>query len=335
MKSLDQLDAKLESRTAITTTPTTIGASGSYYLTGDLAVTSGNAITISADNVSLNLKGFTISSTASPAAGTAVLISTGRSNVSVRNGQIRGITTVSGGVFTTGGFVDGISSVGSTGTNLHFSDLRIAGMGQDGINLNSNSVPSFVVERCCISVCAGVGIRAALIRDCAVESAGGTAVFGDVAVNCFGRTVVGNATAVFGGSVVDGCHGVGVDGAGISGISISNSTGVSGTGTGLNSTNASNCSGTSASGTGLGASANATNCSGTSTSGVGLFANANATNCSGKSTSGTVGLQVTGTASFCRGTRDGGTAVSASIAIGCTVSGTGTVTSANKFLGTP
>src|SRR5436190_2248196 len=65
MKTLDEIDAKLEKRTPISSVPFTISASGSYYLTGNLAVTTGTAITISADNVTLDLNGFTISSTAS------------------------------------------------------------------------------------------------------------------------------------------------------------------------------------------------------------------------------------------------------------------------------
>ena len=65
MKSLSQI----EPRTAIASS-TTITAPGSYYLTGNLAISSGNAITIAANNVALDLNGFTISSTASPAGGT-------------------------------------------------------------------------------------------------------------------------------------------------------------------------------------------------------------------------------------------------------------------------
>jgi hypothetical protein len=48
-----------------------------------------------------------------------------------------------------------------------------------------------------------------------------------------------------------------------------------------------------------------------------------------------VGIFASGTASFCRGSRDGGVAISATIAIGCTVNGTGTVSSSQKHLGTP
>src|SRR5436190_21610576 len=106
MKTLDQLDAKLEKRTPISSVPLTITAAGSYYLTGNLTVGTGNAITVAADQVTIDLNGFTISSTASPPSGTAVLLSGARQDVTVRNGRIRGTTTFSGGAFTPGGFLD-------------------------------------------------------------------------------------------------------------------------------------------------------------------------------------------------------------------------------------
>ena len=106
--------------------------------------------------------------------------------------------------------------------------------------------------------------------------------------------------------------------------------GVSNSNSGVNAQNTTNCIGTSTSGIGL-TTTNAINCSGTSTSSVGLRAD-NATNCTGTSTSGSSGMSVLGTAHTCRGQRDGGIALTA---IGCTVNGTGTVSSANKFLGTP
>src|ERR1039458_3298480 len=58
MKSLDQIEA----RTPISSVPYTISAPGSYYLTGNLAVSSGTAITIAANQVTLDLNGFTLSS---------------------------------------------------------------------------------------------------------------------------------------------------------------------------------------------------------------------------------------------------------------------------------
>src|SRR3954449_5496455 len=61
MKTLDQI----EPRRAISTLPFTISTSGSYYLTKNIqfAAASGNAITIAVSHVTLDLGGFTLSST--------------------------------------------------------------------------------------------------------------------------------------------------------------------------------------------------------------------------------------------------------------------------------
>src|ERR1700679_2135209 len=66
MKSLDQIEA----RAAITNSgAVTISQSGSYYLTRNITVASGDAITIAADNVTLDLNGFTISTTTTTPSG--------------------------------------------------------------------------------------------------------------------------------------------------------------------------------------------------------------------------------------------------------------------------
>ena len=80
---------------------------------------------------------------------------------------------------------------------------------------------------------------------------------------------------------------------------------------------------------------NVSNSCGLSTSASGLNA-VNVSNCEGVSTSGAAGISASsGTVSFIRGKRDGGVAINTTNAIGCTVSGTGTVTATNKSLGTP
>ena len=79
MKSLDQIEA----RTPISSLPFTISASGSYYLTKNLAVTSGNAIVISAEGVTLDLNGFTLSSTEASPAGTGILLNGTKRNTMV------------------------------------------------------------------------------------------------------------------------------------------------------------------------------------------------------------------------------------------------------------
>src|SRR6266851_1180042 len=69
MKSL----AQIEPRTPISSAPYSISSPGSYYLTSNLSVTNGDAITITANQVTLDLNGFTLSSTAPSLTGTGVL----------------------------------------------------------------------------------------------------------------------------------------------------------------------------------------------------------------------------------------------------------------------
>jgi parallel beta-helix repeat protein len=76
-------------RTAISSVPHTINSSGSYYLTNDLQTSSANsdAIHINADNVTLDLMGFSLIGRGS-GTGIGILIS-GQQNVEIRNGTIR------------------------------------------------------------------------------------------------------------------------------------------------------------------------------------------------------------------------------------------------------
>jgi hypothetical protein len=88
MKTLDQIDAKLEKRTAISSLPFSITAPGSYYLAQNLGVSNSSAITISVDNVSLDLNGFTLSGSGSSQSG--IIVSGSHWHIRVSNGSIRG-----------------------------------------------------------------------------------------------------------------------------------------------------------------------------------------------------------------------------------------------------
>jgi hypothetical protein len=81
--------------TAITAVPFTISAGGSYCLTSDLIApgtfTSGTAITVAADNVSIDLGGYTLSDLAAGTGTTAIGIQAlAQANVTVQNGTVRG-----------------------------------------------------------------------------------------------------------------------------------------------------------------------------------------------------------------------------------------------------
>jgi hypothetical protein len=87
MKTLDQVEARTP--LAGGTSPLTIG-SGSYYLTGNLNIssTSANGITVSGSHVTIDLNGFTL---AGPSSGTGagIYLLGGVSNVIIVNGTIR------------------------------------------------------------------------------------------------------------------------------------------------------------------------------------------------------------------------------------------------------
>jgi len=89
MKTLDQLDAKLEKRAPITSTGPAfnVTAGGSYYLTRDLTFT-GNGIVITADNVTIDLNGFSLIGTGA-GAGNGIAVSGAHKNVVIHNGTIR------------------------------------------------------------------------------------------------------------------------------------------------------------------------------------------------------------------------------------------------------
>lgn len=112
--------------TRISSIPYTITAPGFYYLTQDLSMTASfgpnNAITVNADDVTLDLMGFRLYCTGS---GDTIGISIqGRKNVEVRNGTVRG--------FPAGGIYDQIG-----GYSYRFINLRLENNGIWGINLST------------------------------------------------------------------------------------------------------------------------------------------------------------------------------------------------------
>jgi hypothetical protein len=81
--------------TPITSLPATISTQGIHCLTGNLAtdIASGNAITITANNVTLDLNGWKVGGQAAGPTTVAVGISSSANNVTVRNGIVRGFHT--------------------------------------------------------------------------------------------------------------------------------------------------------------------------------------------------------------------------------------------------
>jgi hypothetical protein len=295
MKSLDQI----EPRTPISFAPFTISQPGSYYMTTNVTVGSGDAITITANNVTLDLNGFTISST-NPIASTdsGILLSGSRTNIAIRNGHISsGVTNNGAGVYSGSGFGFGIIFSGFP-LNVRVSGLSVNGCQYDGIYLGYGSA---VVESCVVSAVGAYGIQAQSVSDSTAIDCGTTAISATTANNCIG-SVSGGGSGVY-ATTANNCYGNSTgNGNGLYALgNAQNCYGSSSSGTGLYAYTALNCNGSSSSGTALSATT-AQNCYGYCNGngfGYGVYANGTAQNCWGSSTSAS-GVSAT-TAQNCYG----------------------------------
>jgi hypothetical protein len=123
-----------DGRTPIDTGPFTIASPGSYVLTGNLSG-SANVLVIVADDVTVDLNGFTITSTSTTAA--AVVINGTLENITVRNGNVFG------------GLI-GINVVGLT-TGVLIEDVRVSSAKTGGIVMGNSIARDCVIRRCEIS----------------------------------------------------------------------------------------------------------------------------------------------------------------------------------------
>ena len=286
--------AQIEPRTLITSVPFSISAPGSYYLTTNLTTTVSNAILINANGVTLDLNGFTISSTVANAAngGTAILISSGRSDLTIYNGHIRGGVTNNGsGLYSGSGFSQGIVYTGVVPNNVRVSGVSVAGVLSTAIHIGNYN--SSVAESCTVQTAGGGGIGACTIKGC-------------VAMDC-------HSDAIFGNQVSDS-RGASDDYYGISAETAVNCRGYSETSIGIASRTAVSCYGYSASGTGLSADT-AQACFGVTDGDAGFGVRAWVANgCFGYNYAGGTGLWAPKLAVGCYGYAASGTGLSSYIA---------------------
>ena len=126
---------KVEARTAIETIPYTISSSGSYYLTQNVSYgsTDANGITITADNVTLDLNGFTVTG---PGSGTKDgIYADGKKNITVRNGVVQSWAT-------------GVSVGSGAMINCVVEDLRAYNNSISGISVGNNYDEGHLITRC-------------------------------------------------------------------------------------------------------------------------------------------------------------------------------------------
>jgi len=195
MKTLQQI----EPRTPISSLPLVITNSGSYYLTGNLTGISGtNGVTVRANNVTIDLNGFTLSGVNGSADGINVgnpgsLSAINATNLAVLNGVIQGW----------GGF--GIRA--ARGYNCRFEKLHLSGNGGVGLDASGNSVVSHCVAQNNAAGGFTSGGSEILFEACAARDNDGDGFhigYGR-AVNCIARDNTINGFRAFGGSVVKDC----------------------------------------------------------------------------------------------------------------------------------
>ena len=115
--------------TAITTVPVAITSPGLYYLSNNLTSsgTSNNAITVDADDVTIDLMGFCLTGPGktSGTGNNGILVAATRTNVEIRNGSIKAF-----------GF-DGIQSAPDC-TSIRAVGVRVRDTGHYGIDLGGS-----------------------------------------------------------------------------------------------------------------------------------------------------------------------------------------------------
>ena len=308
MKSLDQVEARtpIDPNQPGFALPYTISTRGSYYLTANLAVTGGNAIVISASNVTLDLNGFTISSSAGPAGGTAIAPGGFLTDIAILNGRI------------VGSFQHGIRFSGALGVlkNVRVEGMSVSGCSGEGINLGNFS--SVVIDRCTVQQIGVQGIVGGSVNNSVAENCGSTGITAKSATNCVGSSSA-SQRGVYAGTAVN-CYGASATGTGIDADSATGcrgeSTALSSTGTGLNAATATGCYGSNTNGSGIGLSATSANgCYGVSNTGTGLNATT-ALGCFGQSGTSGIGLNAEN-ASNCYGTSSSNYGIQANIASNC------------------
>ena len=225
MKTLDQIVATLsqvEARTPVDATHTPgdinsvykITQAGSYFLTANISSSQAgkNGILIAADNVTLDLNGFSvISNSTSTFSGVSA---NSRNNIRIRNGLIsgwggRGIEMLSSSIVTIEDIVAlNNTSVGiQVGTSCRIERCRASGNGADGI-IGTSRAQIFQ----CASFNNSNGITTgseALIRDCQASGNSHNGISCDVVskisdCNCTSNVINGIQTADH--AQITGCH---------------------------------------------------------------------------------------------------------------------------------
>jgi len=151
MKTLDQV----QPRTPISSGNYTITQPGSYYLTTNIFITSGDGIDVDTNGVTIDLNGFTITGINNAYEGIG-LGGAQTYDLTLLNGHINGNYVYNNGSYTGNGFNTGIGYNGSG--NVRISGVTVTGVSAYGIALGSGI--STIVESSAVNTSGGYGIVA-------------------------------------------------------------------------------------------------------------------------------------------------------------------------------
>ena len=172
MKSLQDIYDKVAIGTEITSVPYQITSSGFYYFTKNLNSPNQTGITITANNVTLDLMGFTLSGPILAGGDHHGIYMNGRSNVEIRNGTVRSFPNYA------------IFESGNDGKGHRIINIRAVGNGE-GIILRSRGN---LVKEC----------TAASNRYGGIYAASGSTVIENIVYDNFQGISTGSASTVMG-----------------------------------------------------------------------------------------------------------------------------------------
>jgi parallel beta-helix repeat protein len=166
--------AQIEPRTPISSAPFTISQPGSYYLTTNIVGVSGsNGISISANNVTLDLNGFALQGVSGSEVGIDIPLA--QTNITVRNGSLSG-------------WDPGVESSAASSANMVFERLNVSASATSfGFDITGNCV-----VRDCNCQDNGSGIYcqgAAVISGCTADNNG------DNGILCTGSAIISGCAA--------------------------------------------------------------------------------------------------------------------------------------------
>lgn len=170
----------------------TISQPGSYYLTGNVALTGGDGITIDSGSASVDLNGFNISTTAI-ATGRGIVSSTGGSVV-ITNGSIScsGFVNNSSGAISGASFEFGIHLFSSFQATV--SKMNINGISNKAIFLDKDF--STTIDSCSALNCVN-GFEGAIVSNSIATAIGQKAIVGEMVSNCVGKSYTQDGITAF------------------------------------------------------------------------------------------------------------------------------------------